>query len=61
MTAYVPAHAGRLVTSHEPRVLHVRGIGYVTRIDVYASGRRVRTVGASRMGARDLQVTRYSR
>jgi hypothetical protein len=47
--------------SHETRVLHVRGIGYVSRIDTYRKdGRTVRErlTGARRLGTRDFTVTR---
>jgi hypothetical protein len=60
---YIPASHGRQMMSRQARVLHVRGIGYVTRIDDYqmrdGSLNRVRTTGAVRMGTRDMQVTRY--
>jgi hypothetical protein len=60
---YVSADQGRQTASREAHVLHVRGIGYVTRLDDYRTrdgkDARVRTTGATRMGTRDLSVTRY--
>lgn len=42
----------------EVKSMHMRGYGYVVRIDDYASGARVRCTGIARLGGTDPLGTR---